>query len=173
MEIGVAYGYHAELMLTVLPHVFYTGVDPYAANYDPNDIFSKDVQRLMADPSEQNAMDRLHRVVEYKLEKFNTRAKLIRKKSEEGARLVANNSVKLIYIDGDHTYDGVMKDLNAWWDKVNHKTGVICGDDIGWDGVKKACDDFFKNKNLEYRLISKNGFESLPVWYYDFSQRIK
>ncbi len=160
-------------MLNGLPHITYTGVDPYLAGYDHQDIFCQDVQRLMGSVNQQAAMDRLYAVVDYKLNKFDERAKLIRKKSDEAALLFPNHSVDLIYIDGDHTYDGVMKDLNAWWDKVNHQAGVICGDDFSWSGVKKACDDFFNDKKLQYGVISRNGYENLPVWYYDFSQRIK
>lgn len=173
LEVGVAYGYHAEFILNSLPHISYTGVDPYLAGYDPHDIFCQDVQRLMGEVDQQVAMDRLYAVVEYKLNKYDSRAKLMRKKSEEGAISLPNHSVDLIYIDGDHTYEGVMKDLNSWWDKVNHQSGVICGDDFSWLGVKKACDDFFNSKNLQYSLIKKNGYEHIPVWYYDFSQRIK
>jgi hypothetical protein len=55
LEIGVAYGYHADFILSVLPDISCTGIDPYPAGYDPSDIFCKDVQKLLNDPSEQNA----------------------------------------------------------------------------------------------------------------------
>lgn len=57
-----------------------------------------------------------------------------------------------------------MKDLNAWVPKIK-KGGIVCGDDIGWPGVKKAVDEFFSKKSKKYQLISKIGFEHLPVFY--------
>lgn len=39
LEIGVAYGYHADFLCTVLPSIQYVGVDPHQASYDENDIF--------------------------------------------------------------------------------------------------------------------------------------
>ena len=49
LEIGVAYGYHADFLCSVLPNIRYVGVDPYLADYDPDDIFSNDVQKLFSE----------------------------------------------------------------------------------------------------------------------------
>jgi 23S rRNA U2552 (ribose-2'-O)-methylase RlmE/FtsJ len=205
LEVGVAYGYHAEYLLETLPSISYTGVDPYLASYDLNDPFGQDVQRIFGEstqrntldriskfidrkiskfigrntsiirealtsfPNQQSALDRLHRAVEWKLLQSN-RAKLIRNKSVDAAALVPDNSLDLVYIDGDHTYDAVISDMNAWWNKVDHQRGLICGDDYCWPGVKLACDDFFKDKKLSYSLAFKKGSEDYPIWYYDFSK---
>jgi predicted O-methyltransferase YrrM len=165
LEIGVAYGYHADFMCTVLPGINYVGVDPYEAGYDLNDIFCQDVQGLFGEPVPQNAMNRLFDVVSSNLLKFEGRAKLIREKSWDAADQFKDSSFGLVYIDGDHTYEGVKKDLNAWYPKVS-KGGIICGDDIGWAGVKEAVDEFFIGMNREYQIISKNGFENMPAFYF-------
>jgi predicted O-methyltransferase YrrM len=48
-----------------------------------------------------------------------------------------------IYIDGDHTYEGVTKDLHACWPKLA-QDGTMVLDDYGNPcGVKSAVDDFF------------------------------
>lgn len=44
--------------------------------------------------------------------------------------------------------------------------GIICGDDIGWAGVKQAVDEFFTGMNREYQIISKNGYENMPAFYF-------
>lgn len=165
LEIGVAYGYHADFMCSILPGITYIGVDPYQANYDPNDIFCYDVQRLFDAVDSQNAMDRLFNAVSSNLEKFQGRASLIREKSWLAADRFQDESFDLVYIDGDHTYEGVVKDLAAWYPKVK-KGGVICGDDIGWPGVKQAVDEFFIRLKKEYHIISKNGFENMPAFYF-------
>ncbi len=164
LEIGVAYGYHADFMCSTLPSLQYIGVDPYQANYDPEDIFCQDVQRLFGEDAAQPAMDRLFSAVSYNFLKFHGRAKLIREKSWIAADQFDDKSIDLVYVDGDHTYEGVAKDLAAWYPKVR-KGGIICGDDIGWPGVKKAVDEFFIAHKKEYQIISKNGFENMPAFY--------
>ena len=165
LEIGVAYGYHADFLCTVLPNIQYVGVDPYLADYDPDDIFSKDVERLFGEKEPQQAMDRLFNIVRSNLQKFEGRAKLLREKSWDAAGQFEDNSLDLVYIDGDHTYQGVVKDLMFWFPKVR-KGGMICGDDIGWPGVKRAVDEFFLRLGKDYQIISKDGFENMPAFYY-------
>jgi len=121
----------------------------------------------------KDAMDRLHAVVEAKLAGYQGRARLIRQPSAQGAAQFADQSIDLLYIDGDHTYQGVTADLKAWWDKVNHKSGLICGDDHSWLEVQEACEDFFKRKSLTYRILAKHGHEHTPIWFYDFSGKVK
>ena len=120
-------------------------------------------------PEAQQAMDRLYDSVSWHLAQFQ-RAKIVRQKSVEAASSFANHSFDLIYIDGDHTYEGLLADINAWWDKVNHQTGIICGDDFSWPEVKKACDVFFQQKGLKYSLLAKPNRADYPIWYFDFSQ---
>jgi predicted O-methyltransferase YrrM len=165
LEIGVAYGYHADYLCKLLPDIKYIGVDPYEANYDLEDIFCQDVQKLFDEESVQRAMDRLFSAVTSNLSKLDGKAQLIREKSWIAANRFADESFDLVYIDGDHTYECVCKDLAAWYPKVR-KGGVICGDDIGWPGVKKAVDEFFLALGTEYQIVTKNGFESMPAFYF-------
>jgi predicted O-methyltransferase YrrM len=172
VEIGVAYGYHAEFILKHSPHIDYTGIDPYKFNYDPNDLFCADVQKLFGEKDGQLAMNRLHNAVQQRLLSYPSTSRLIREKSVEASLHFLNHSVDLVYIDGDHTYESVINDLNAWWNKVSHNTGLICGDDYCWEGVKRACDDFFNSKGVTYQLLSQNGREDYPIWFYDFSKSL-
>jgi len=110
-------------------------------------------------------MNRLFNLVSSNLLKFEERAKLIREKPWAASDQFEDGTFGLVYIDGGHTYEGVKKDLNAWYPKVS-KDGIICGDDIGWAGVKQAVDEFFVGINREYQIISKNGFESMPAFYF-------
>jgi predicted O-methyltransferase YrrM len=164
IEIGVAYGYHADFICTTLPETTYVGVDPYKANYDLNDIFCDDVKKLFRENDSQRAMDRLYSAVRDNLKTFNGRATIKRGLSWEIANQIDDGSVDLVYIDGDHTYEAVLRDLNAWVPKIK-KGGIVCGDDIGWPDVKKAVDEFFFKKSKNYQLISKVGHENLPVFF--------
>jgi predicted O-methyltransferase YrrM len=54
-----------------------------------------------------------------------------------------DNSLDLVFIDADHTYDQFCLDLNAWWPKVKNYGGILSGHD---------CD--FKFKILNNDIIT-------------------
>lgn len=143
-EVGVAYGYHAEHLLDNNPTLEYQGVDPYRAGYDPDDSFATDVAMLFKD-APQKAMDRLYETVNIKLTRFGGRANLLRRSSVEGASRFADGYFDVVYIDGDHTYEGVKADLVAWYSKVR-PGGIFCGDDFNWKGVSEAVVEFMEQK---------------------------
>jgi predicted O-methyltransferase YrrM len=61
-----------------------------------------------------------------------------------------------IFIDGDHSYESVKNDIQAWYPKLK-VNGIMAGDDYDpcHGGVIKAVDEIFGNS------ISKEW----PVWY--------
>lgn len=54
----------------------------------------------------------------------------------------ADNSLDVVFIDMDHTYDSVCKDIDAWLPKVK-ESGYLAGHDYMdcWPSVKRAVDD--------------------------------
>jgi predicted O-methyltransferase YrrM len=71
------------------------------------------------------------------------------KETSEIAALRNYGFIDYIYIDGDHRYESVRKDLINWWPKLK-PGGVIGGHDYHSDfkpeihqGVDKAVDEFF------------------------------
>jgi len=55
-----------------------------------------------------------------------------------------NEGVDLLFIDGDHTYEGVKADVDAWLPKLN-KNALVIFHDIGWaEGVKRVVDEEIK-----------------------------
>jgi predicted O-methyltransferase YrrM len=56
---------------------------------------------------------------------------------------LVNNNVSMVFIDGDHSYNGVLSDIN-FAKAINSK--IICGDDYSFAGVKKAVDETFGNE---------------------------
>lgn len=69
---------------------------------------------------------------------------LIKGKSYEVAKRFEDGSISFLFIDGDHSYEGVKKDLNAWYPKIK-SGGIIAGHDYTETscGVKMAVDEFF------------------------------
>ena len=163
MEIGVAWGYHAEHILLSLPNINYTGIDPYLAGYDKNDAFPAFVSALFKD-SEQNSMDRLYEAVKLELaEKFPRRAAIIRSKSTDWINS-QSEKFDLIFLDGDHTFDTVKKELAGFWSAVN-EGGILAGDDYDWPEVKKAVDEFAIEKKLDVKFLSKES-RGYPTYFF-------
>jgi len=63
------------------------------------------------------------------------------------SHLFGNGSVDFVWIDASHEYDDVVADIRAWWPKVK-VGGVIGGDDLPMDGVKRAVDDIFPHHEV-------------------------
>tara|TARA_X000000368_G_C23052120_1_gene721936 strand:+ start:3189 stop:3824 length:636 start_codon:yes stop_codon:yes gene_type:complete len=138
VEIGVARGATAKYTIDYLNKKIlkYSGVDPYQPNYDRSDGFSYYNQKMM---------DNLYKFVNDKIN--DPRFNLIRKKSNKAYLDFEDNSIDAIYIDGDHTYRGVIKDIKYWAPKVK-PGGLIVGDDyLTFSGVKKAVNQVFPNFN--------------------------
>ena len=138
VEIGVARGATSKYTIDNFNEkIFrYTGVDPYQPNYDRSDGFSYYNQELM---------DNLYKFV---IEKINDhRFHLLRKKSNEAYLDFEDNSIDAIYIDGNHTYDGVKEDIIYWSPKVK-PGGLIVGDDyLTFPEVRKAVKELFPSHN--------------------------
>lgn len=74
--------------------------------------------------------------------------KIVRATSVSAASIFKPGYFDLVYIDADHRYEEVLKDIKAWLPLVK-KGGIIAGHDYGSDrhtGVKKAVDEFFSPK---------------------------
>ena len=148
LEVGVAYGFHARHLLSNIPDLKYSGVDPYMAGYDNADAFVGDVQCVFegvpGDP-----MDSLFLAVSETLEAaFPSRSQLIRQASPDAAGSVADESQDVVFIDGNHLFDAVLADLEAWWPKVA-QGGLLIGDDLAWPGVAAAVETFTVTQNIE------------------------
>ena len=85
---------------------------------------------------------------------------IIRKRSEEAASDIADQSLDWVYIDGNHFYKYVFSDLKNYSRKVK-KLGFIICDDYTWGKkhnypVKRAVHNFLKNNN-KTRIESVKG----------------
>lgn len=93
----------------------------------------------------------------YRLTEYGNRSIMIRGKSEEVAHLIPNNSIGLLYIDGDHSYEGVINDI------TNYFLKVVCGGIIAFHdynnagyGVTKAVNDYCRGM-YTIHLIDNDG----------------
>ena len=86
---------------------------------------------------------------------------IIKNNSVESSKKFNNEYFDYIYIDAEHTYNAVKKDLGCWYPKLK-KNGYIFGDDYHWrekDGtlsVARAYQDFFAKYNINSWCVFKS-----------------
>lgn len=91
----------------------------------------------------QDWHDRNYNDTVKRLAPFKERSIILKGLSSEMVNKVKDNSIGLLYLDGDHSYDGVMSDLKLWFPKVV-SGGVIAGHDYLMQhyGVHQAVHEF-------------------------------
>lgn len=160
IEIGIAYGFHIESILNEFPEVYCYGIDPYIP-YDVTDDFGISISNIDVNKTPQENFDEFSNAINTRLLKFKN-FKHIRSQSNECYNLFNNESIDLIFIDGNHTYDFVKNDCINWWPKID-KNGIMCGDDYHFPEVKRAVDEFCIQHNLKLEFITKNN--NYYTWY--------
>ena len=81
--------------------------------------------------------------------------------SDAVAKRFDDESVDLVFLDADHSEDGVLRDLQAWLPKVR-PGGIVAGHDYGarrHPGVKPAVDRVFREHEHPVRLAANK------VWW--------
>jgi len=153
IEIGMAMGFHIETILKNHNNITCYGIDPYVP-YDPTDGFNQ-IGTIEKTLSIQENFDLFCESVTNRLSKYSN-FKHIRQSSAIAYKLFDDNSVDLIFVDGDHTHDAVKNDCELWWNKIK-PGGIMCWDDYYWDGVRRAVDEFCSNKSLKLQAVTKNN----------------
>jgi hypothetical protein len=88
--------------------------------------------------------------------KHEGKAFIHRDYSENIAKEVEDESIDIVFIDADHTYEGVHSDILSWMPKVR-KGGIICGHDYGlnpnginrFPGVDRAVHELIGKENIK------------------------
>lgn len=96
------------------------------------------------------------------------RLTIIRMRSAAAARKFADNSLDMVVLDDDHSYESVMNSIQAWAPKVK-PGGILIGDDcdMHYPGVSRSVREFFGEN---WKLFHLNDFvdnKELPgcwVW---------
>lgn len=148
VEIGVLYGATSARLLRKRPLLTLIMVDPWAEPAHDSDYFlSGDTNATKTQADHERAYNVARGAVEF----AGPRAVIHRGFSAEVAGSVKNQSLDLVFIDGDHSFNGVKSDIEAWAAKVK-PGGYIGGHDYDHPllpGVKQAVDCFFKPEAIE------------------------
>lgn len=162
MEIGVYKGDYAEYILDYLNPNKLTLIDSWEdTNIMSGDKDGNNVETINGSYLYQNVLNRF---------KNNENVLILRQPSYTVN--MQESSVDMIYIDADHSYEGVKQDLNLAlkWSKPG---GWICGHDYSMNyakaqnhydfGVKKAVDEFCIKHGLRIQYLANDGCTSYAI----------
>ena len=95
--------------------------------------------------------------VEKFLKKFKKNINLIKGDTNKTLKQTNLNKIDFAFIDGGHSYETTFNDLSILYSSMKNKSKTIICDDYADASyiteVKKAVDDFVKEKNLSFEII--------------------
>lgn len=84
--------------------------------------------------------------------------------SVEKAAEFDDESVDVVFLDGDHAYDAVSADIDAWWPKLK-SGGFMAGDDFNMAPVCRAvCERFAPSGYILVHGWNDSGTEQQGCW---------
>lgn len=90
---------------------------------------------------------------------------ILRGESTNMASHVPDSTLAFVYIDCDHSYDGVRRDIVAWYPKLASR-GVIAFHDYAMPqyGTRQAVREFSRSANLRVYFIPENRAEDAGAY---------
>ena len=169
LEVGVFHGVTARNVCELLNNIHkkdftYIGLDLFEENDEnkneiiPNTKFSNPLKKIYfqyikrLNPYSKEAVQDL-------LKKFEKNIYLIKGNSNDILKNIDMKKIDYIFLDGGHTYQTVMNDLEACIDALNNGATILCDDyNLGHaPGVKKSIDDFVNNYKLNCNIIGEDS----------------
>ena len=150
-EIGTSYGFNLVYFLDNLPNISKVyAIDPYATYYDgPSGWVPQEV------------MDKVKSLFLINVDPHIDKVVFLNQTSDEAKGSIQDNFLDYIFIDGDHSYEAVKKDMNHYFSKVR-EGGIFAGHDFSWEGVTKAVEEFRIANNISQPLLRCSN----DVWYW-------
>lgn len=154
VELGVAEGLHSRDMCEQ-GYKLVISVDAWETRNQKGDGGSP---QSWHDSNYKNACDLLR--------PFGGHSKILRGPTTAMAQYVPDESVDLVYIDADHSYEGVKNDIEAWWPKLKKHTGVMAFHDYEMPqyGVKQAVQEFASRMILKVRTLPEDAIKDAGAY---------
>ncbi len=158
-EVGVYSGYFSDIILRHWQGKRLFSIDPYQT-------FAEKTYRDQSN-IDQEEFERVYAQAQAKLGIYKDRSLIVRKTSVAAAPDFPDRSLDFVYLDGNHRYESVREDIEAWYPKVKDG-GLLAGHDYVEDGitahgdfgVRKAVAEF----SAKYRINIYQTAEPFPSW---------
>lgn len=147
-EVGCAYGGFAEMNLRDWQGCDkYIMVDPWITQ--PKSVYKERTEGIDYEGYYQSCL---------RLSQRDPRVLLKRMYSKDAAEIVPDNSLDIVYLDGNHAKEFISEDLRLWWPKVK-SGGIFSGHDFYtaltdgyWNEVDGPVKEFVFGHNLPLTL---------------------
>lgn len=148
-EIGVFKGSNAVSLLQNLPSIeMLIGIDPYV-RYPEFDKHLSNKIGLMA----RADLTKIKKGMLRSIKPFKNRFRFVEEHSMDAALMFADETFDFVFIDGNHWYDYVVMDIEAWLPKVK-KGGILAGHDYVDKvncGVIRAVDELLPGREVNLK----------------------
>jgi len=167
VEVGVFRGEHSKAMLDALASVKLVCVDMWEMHAEIKNYSSQDIIMNKRFSDIEYAKS-IREDAELRLKPYDHRVKIIQNSSIEASKMFENETFDFVYLDGDHSYEGCISDMIAWYPKVK-TDGYLCGHDYKWEksGVDIAVDEFNKKYGFNLSHMTFPGHEWIlgPIYH--------
>ena len=148
-EVGVWRGRNSAALLAAFPDLTLTMVDAWSADGWEGDNRLGGLPQTEFDDARREAIE---------VTEFAADRRIIRPGwSHRVAEFVPDDSMDFVFIDADHRYEAVARDLNHWWPKVR-RGGIFCGHDYKVKfgcGVVQAVNERFGEDKIGVRIKAR------------------
>jgi predicted O-methyltransferase YrrM len=154
-EVGCYAGTNVVYFLENLPNLskLYT-IDPYIEYQDgPTNFVSQD------------HCDKIKTVFLENIAPFNDRVEFINETAVDAVDKIPNNSLDYIFIDGDHSYEAVNRDIRNYYSKVK-SGGIFAGHDFSWhkQEVQRAVFEFMQEQGIDINQNLRLTYHDCWFW---------
>jgi glycosyltransferase involved in cell wall biosynthesis len=154
VEIGVDRGALSGYLLTEVPNLKLYMIDPWCIFPDDSTYTqSGDLVTARTQAQREEDYQETLRVTEHAAD----RRRIFRNLASEVVDRCAPECMDFVFIDADHSYEGVKSDIEAWASKVR-PGGLLCGHDYGMEtwfpnwGVTRAVNEFAASRGKQIEL---------------------
>ena len=174
LEIGIFHGVTSRNVCDLLYNIngsdfSYTGIDLFlneeeisADEFAPKTQFSNPFKTfyykyiIRMDPYSITSVRKL-------LDKYKNNINIIKGNSNKILKEISLDNIDYVFLDGGHKYETVLTDLKSLTKVVQNSGVVLCDDyDLTYaPGVKKAIDEYVKNKNYKCDILHNSRFAKI------------
>lgn len=138
VEVGTDHGQYAEVLCEGIPGLNITCVDPWIAYTEGEET------------KNQTEVDAIYEEAKKRLVPYNST--IMRMTSMEAVKVIPDESLDFVFIDGNHEYSYVLEDITEWTKKVKYG-GVVAGHDYTDNaerkyGVIKAVNQYVEENHI-------------------------